>query len=92
MAQEKFRRVSFSLSPDLIDGLDTIADHLQCSRSAVVGQLLSASLPPALEIIDALPAPDASPGAVRRFRGESARIIGDQLDRLVSGGQDDLFR
>jgi len=93
MSKPHLSRVSFSLHPTIIGGLDTIADHLQCSRSAVVGQLLASALPAALEIIKALPdSGDSSPAAVRRFRGDSARIIGEQVGRLVSGGQDDLFK
>lgn len=89
----KISRITVSIPSDSISQLDYVARKLRCSRSALLGQILAESMPALQQIASCLPDPgkDVGPGDARRFRGESARVIGEQVAKLIEGAQDDFF-
>lgn len=89
----KTSRVTVTLSVDVLEHIDHLALKLNCSRSALISELLSQSLPALASLAACLPSPGSTIDAsdVRRLRGESARIIGDQVSRLILGARDDMF-
>ena len=93
MSNSKVRKITVSLPGDVVSSLDHISGKMRVSRSAFLSSLLASSLPPLVELVDCMPEPDeALTGSdVRRLRGISGEIIGDEIARLISGGQDDLF-
>lgn len=87
------RRVSVSLPSDVVDHLDFVSSRMGCSRSALLSALLTEALPPLRQIASCLPPKGEEVTGVhaQRFRGEAARALGDQVARLLSGGQGDLL-
>lgn len=86
-------RVTVTIPDDVLGVIDELAQRLNCSRSALISGLLSQNMPVFQSLVSCLPALGSEIGTadVRRFRGDSARIIGDQVSRLISGAQDDMF-
>lgn len=93
MGSPGHRRITASLPPSAVEQLDFVATRLGCSRSALLSELLSQSLPGMVQIVECLPdnSSAATQDDVRRLRGASARVIGEQVERLIAGAQDDLF-
>lgn len=93
MSSSSVKRITVSLSPEVVGRLDYVSHKMRCSRSAFLSQLLSSSLPGLVELADCLPSPgsEVTGSDARRLRGISAKIIGNEVARLLSGGQDDLF-
>lgn len=94
MGSSGHRRVTVSLPPAALEQLDFVANRLGCSRSAFLSEMLLQSLPSIVEAVEYLPPglQDATTDDIRRMRGASARLIGRQVERLILGAQDDLFR
>lgn len=88
------RKVSFSLPPGVVDQLDYVSGKLRCSRSALLSQLLAQSMGGLVQIASCLPdkGTEITESDARRLRGESARIIGEEVAKLIRGAQDDLFK
>lgn len=80
----KSRRVTVSLPPDIVDKLDYVSRRLRSTRSGLLSVILRDSIDPLVEIASALPDPGLDPTQddVRRFRGESARVISELVDEL----------
>jgi len=93
MASSKVRKVTVSLPVDVVSNLDHISKKMRVSRSALLSSLLASSLPSLVTVVDCLPDPgvELTGSDARRLRGVSGQVIGDEIARLISGGQDDLF-
>lgn len=93
MASPKVRKITLSLPPDTVEQLDFVAARLRCSRSALVSELLKHSIGSLVQIASCLPEDldSVTEADARRLRGESARVIGEQVGKLLAGAQDDLF-
>lgn len=93
MGSSGHRRITVSLPPDAVDQLDFVSLRLLCSRSALLSELLMQSLPGMVQVAQCMPDPgsDVTTEDIRRLRGASARLIAEQVERLLAGGQDDLF-
>lgn len=87
----KTTRITITVPTADLVNLDNLAFHLNCSRSALVSELLSQSLPALSSIASCLPAAGQplAVSDVRRLRGESARIIGEQVSLLITGAAND---
>lgn len=88
------RRVTVTLDASLVPKLDFISSKLRCSRASLLAVIIGESVDPLVSIASCLPDPDQPVDAsdARRFRGESARIIGEQVSKLLSGDvQNDMF-
>lgn len=87
-------RITVSLPDDLVADLDFIASRFGASRSGVLSGFLREMVPAAREVAELMPPPgtEATEADVKRFRGASARVISDQITKLLIGEvQDDLF-
>ena len=93
MPKKPTSRITVSLPQGIVDDLDYVSSKLRCSRSALLSIALSESMPGLRQICSCLPDPGSDVDEVdaRRFRGESARVLGDMFGKLLAGGQDDLF-
>lgn len=88
------KRVSISLNSDIVAQLDFVSAKLRCSRSSLLTVIIMESVDPLVSIATCLPDAGQEIGEsdARRFRGESARIIGEQVTRMLSGDvQNDMF-
>lgn len=88
------RRVTVTLDSALVAKLDFISFKLRCSRASLLAVILGESADALVSLASCLPDPDVPADAsdARRFRGESARIIGEQVSKLLSGDvQNDMF-
>lgn len=88
------RRVTVTLDTSLVSKLDFISSKLRCSRASLLAVIIGESADPLVSIASCLPDPDQPVDAsdARRFRGESARIIGEQVTKLLAGdAQNDMF-
>lgn len=92
MATAGVKKITVSLPPEVVSDLDFIALRMRISRSALLGGVLSECIPGLLAVARCVPA-SGEVGAedVRRARGASAEIIGEQIKVLLAGGGDDLF-
>lgn len=85
-------RITASLPPEVIDQLDFCSKRMRCSRSALLAYLLPEMLGPLSRILVNIPETgEITASDARRARGESGRILGDEIGKLLSGAQDDLF-
>ena len=93
MSSSKARKITVSLPDDVVANLDYISKKMRISRSALLSSLLVSSLPGLVEIVDCLPdaGVELTGSDARRLRGVSGKVIGDEISRLISGGQDDMF-
>lgn len=82
-------KIALSLSPGVVDNLDYISGRLGISRSALVDNLLTESLPVMRKLFEQVPY-SPTPVDVVRARGESAAIVQDRIDQLQALA-DDLF-
>jgi hypothetical protein len=79
------KRVTLSLSPDVAAELDRVSQLMGISRSALVSEVLSESLPALsafLRNFAQSPTPSTGSEASLRLRGASADLIRSQLDQL----------
>lgn len=83
------QKVSLALDPAVVSDLVYIATRLGVSRSALVNNLLTESVPTMRKFMEQVPLSPTPADAVR-FRGESAVIVQDRIAEL-QGIADDLF-
>lgn len=76
------KRITLSLDDKTVGMIDAVSQTMRISRSALIDQLLSTSLPPMVELFSNLPAASADafdddlpPDTLRRLRGKSAAIV-----------------
>lgn len=93
MSSSDTSRITVSIPKATLDQLDFVARKLRCSRSALLSQILGESMPALRQIASCLPDPGQTIGEAdaRRFRGESAKLIGEEVGKLIAGAQDGLF-
>lgn len=89
------KRVTLTLALDTVELVDSLAQTLSISRSALVNQLLADSLPSLVELYSVLPELSAStfdgdvaPDAVRRVRGRSAAVVEDAVRHALQALSD----
>lgn len=85
----KFRRVTYTLPPELVDGVAYLSGRVGVSRSSLVAELLREAIPHMVEIVSAVPE-QPTDDDVRRFKGRSKDVISERVDNLVRM-RDDLF-
>lgn len=85
----KQRKISVTVSPELVADLDNVAGRLGVSRSAIISELLAAPVSDMRAMLDQLPL-NPTPADVVRFRGASAEVVRDRLSNL-QGIADDLL-
>lgn len=83
------KRSSISLPDSVYSELSYLAERLGVSRSAIVADVLSQTLPPMGELLRSIP-DNPTEGDALRFRGESAKVIREKLNNLRDMS-DDLF-
>jgi hypothetical protein len=83
------QKVSLALDPVVVSDLGYIATRLGVSRSALVNNLLTESIPTMRKFLEQVPLSPTPADAVR-FRGESAAIVQERIADL-QGIADDLF-
>lgn len=89
------KRITCTLPADLVVDLDRVSYRMNITRSALVATVLKQTISPLASIIDLLPpeGSEVTEATVKRFRGDSARIISDQITNLLlDEGQHDLFK
>ena len=77
----KQQKISVTVSPDLVADLDYISTRTGVSRSALISELLSPAAAEMRRILEQVP-PKPIPADAVRLRGESAKIIREQLGQL----------
>lgn len=85
----KTRKISVSLSDQVVDDLDYISGRVGVSRSAIISQFMADALAEARKVFELVP-PNPTPADIVRMRGESAEVIRQRLASL-QGIADDLF-
>lgn len=87
------KRVTVSLPDDLVGNIDRVARLMGVSRSGLLSGLLKETDFQSLEHLLSLAVEareSSDPEVVRRFRGDSALVITDQLQRVLES-QGGLF-
>lgn len=94
------KKITVSLPPAVVDDLDFIASTIGLSRSALLSSILAQSLPAVKATVvtligaanDAIAESDGdAEAASKRYNAHSKAAIDDFMERVISGGQDDLF-
>ena len=80
-------KVALSLSPGVVTDLDYISGRLGISRSALVDNILTESLPVMRKLFEQVPY-SPTPVDVVRARGESAVIVQDRINELQALAND----
>jgi hypothetical protein len=93
MSSPKVRKITVSLPEEVVSNLDHISKKMRISRSALLSSLLASGLPGLVEVVDCMPdaGVEFTGSDARRLRGVSGKVIGAEISRLISGGQDDMF-
>jgi predicted DNA-binding protein len=86
---EKMLRMSFTVPREVYDDLNEISQALGITKSAVVAQVLGATLRDMLELVQHASSID-TPDGLKRFRGKSESLIEDKLAQFRRE-QRDLF-
>lgn len=87
MAQ--IRKISVSISADLVENLDFLSSRLGVSRSAILSEVLSGPVLDMRRILETVP-PNPTPSELVRMRGESREVVQARLASL-QGMANDLF-
>lgn len=82
-------KISVSLPSEIVDDLDYLSSRIGVSRSALIGQLMSESVPEVRRLLELVP-PNPTPAELLRMRGQSEDAIRQRLQSL-KGMTDDLF-
>ncbi len=76
------KRITLSLTYETVEMIDSVSQALSVSRSALINQLLSTSLPPMVDLFSELsaasadnPHGDIPAETLRRLRGKSADVV-----------------
>lgn len=85
----RLQKISLALDPSVVSDMAHISKRLGVSRSALVGYLLSESVPVMRQLLDQIPLSPTPADAVR-FRGESIALVQERIADL-QGIADDLF-
>ena len=87
MSSSNARKLTVSLPPEVVTQLDFAAGRLRCSRSALLGQILTRTLPGMFEVCLGLPDVDVDTGVSpsRRLRGRSALALSHEFDIVLGG-------
>lgn len=83
------RKISVTLSSDLVLDLEVLSERLGVSRSAIITSVLAGPLRAARLTLDMIPV-DPNPAKPVRMRGESVDAVQARLASLL-GAADDLF-
>lgn len=81
------RKLSVSLSADLVDDLDVLSTRMGVSRSAIISGVLAEPLHAARVLLDTIPG-DHAPGDTVRMRGDSIEIVQARLASLLRASHD----
>lgn len=82
-------KISVSLPSEIVDDLDYLSSRIGVSRSALIGQLMSESVPEVRRLLELVP-PNPTPAELLRMRGQSEDAIRQRLQSL-KGMTNDLF-
>lgn len=85
----KTRKISVSLTDQLVDDLDYISARMGVSRSAIISEFMADILAETRRVFELVP-PSPTPVDIVRMRGESEEVIRQRL-ASVQGMADDLF-
>lgn len=85
----KLRKISVSVSAELVDDLDYLSARTGTSRSAIISEFLSEAAAHARKVLELIP-PNPTPADIVRMRGQSEEVVRDRLSSL-QGMADDLF-
>ena len=85
-------RLSMSLPSSLVKDLDYVSSRMGITRSSLVTNLLSDSVPSMRVLLEGVPEDpnEIDSNVVRRLRGESGQLIEKRLSRLKEMGNDML--
>ena len=86
---ENLRKVAVTLPPDLVESIDYIVGRLGVSRSAFIAQVMGEAVGMLRPLLETVPL-DPTPADAVRFRGESAEVVRQRIEKL-KGMTDDLF-
>lgn len=83
------KKISVSLSEQLVDDLDYLAARVGVSRSALITEMLTDAVGEVRKILELIP-PNPTPAEMLRMRGQSEEAIRSRLES-IKGMTDDLF-
>lgn len=83
------KKISITVSPDLVSDLDFLSQRTGVSRSALITSLLAEAVPEMRKFLEQLPM-HPEPADVVRFRGESEAVVRARIEDL-KGLADDVF-
>lgn len=86
----KFKRISLTIDPDLLEKIDHVSGLIGISRSAFVTQLLGESVTELYNFLQAAIVPDDPDAA--RMRGRSIDYVQTRIAELRETIDSDLFK
>lgn len=89
MSTQNFRKITLSVPPDLVEGLDYISGRVGVTRSALVTSLMSEPIRDLWDLVSQVPE-NPSPEDVVRLRGKSQEVVSQRVESLRRLS-DDLF-
>lgn len=87
----KTRKISVSLSDQLVDDLDFLSARMGVSRSAIISEVLGEAIAETRRLFELIP-PNPTPAEVVRMRGESKEVIQQRLASLQGIAHDLLSK
>nr|WP_019363845.1 CopG family transcriptional regulator [Pseudomonas luteola] len=83
----KTRKISVSLSDQVVDDLDYISHRMGVSRSAIISEFMAEALSETRRVFELVP-PNPTAADIVRMRGESEEVIRQRLSSLegISNG------
>lgn len=75
------KKISITISPELVSDLDFISRRLGVSRSALISEMLSEPVRVAAELFHTIPE-NPTPEDVLRFRGDSEDVVRGRIAQL----------
>jgi hypothetical protein len=83
------KKISITISPELVSDLDLISRRLGVSRSALISEILSEPVRAVAELFGSIPE-NPTPVDVLRFRGDSQGLVRERVEQL-NALANDLF-
>jgi hypothetical protein len=87
MAKPHFRKLSFSLPPELVDDLDYLSSRLGVTRSALLASLMLEPMHDLRSMVESIPE-DPTHEDIVRLRGKSEAIVEQRVSSLRRLGND----
>lgn len=87
----KTRKISVSLSDQLVEDMDFLSARMGVSRSAIISELLAEPIAETRRLFELIP-PNPTPAEMVRMRGESADVIRQRLASLQGIANDLLSK